>query len=73
MVFRRENLTKLANFLVISKSIICKKKAAISMIYRFFSKYNKLFYYLFISTHFLALTNASIHGVTWSLFILSEG
>lgn len=34
MVFRRENLTKLANFLVISKSIICKK-AAISMIYRF--------------------------------------
>ena len=25
MVFRRENLTKLANFLVISKSIICKK------------------------------------------------
>lgn len=43
------------------------------MIYRFFSKYNKLFYYLFISTHFLALTNASIHGVTWSLFILSEG
>ncbi len=72
MVFRRENLTKLANFLVISKSIICKK-AAISMIYRFFSKYNKSFYHLFISTHFLALTNASIHGVTWSLFILSEG
>lgn len=25
MVFRRENLTKLANFLVNSKSIICKK------------------------------------------------
>lgn len=72
MVFRRENLTKLANFLVISKSIICKK-TAISMIYRFFSKYNKSFYHLFISTHFLALTNASIHGVTWSLFILSEG
>ena len=43
------------------------------MIYRFFSKYNQSFYHLFISTHFLALTNASIHGVTWSLFILSEG
>lgn len=72
MVFRRENLTKLANFLVISKSIICKKSGNQYDI-PLFSKYNKSFYHLFISTHFLALTNASIHGVTWSLFILSEG
>lgn len=40
------------------------------MTHRFFSKYNKSFlflstlpYFLFISIHFLALTNASIHGV----------
>ena len=33
------------------------------MTHRFFSKYNKSFLFLFISIHFLALTNASIHGV----------
>ena len=72
MVFRRENLQSSQIFLSF-QNLLYVKKAAISMVYRFFSKYNKSFYHLFISTHFLALTNASIHGVTWSLFILSEG
>ena len=72
MVFRRENLTKLANFLSF-QNLLYVKKSGNQYDIPLFSKYNKSFYHLFISTHFLALTNASIHGVTWSLFILSEG
>ena len=33
----------------------------------------ELVYFILFSTHFLALTNASIHGVTWSLLRRSAG
>ena len=37
------------------------------------AKATSLLNYLFFSTHNLALTNASTHGVIWSLFFLSAG
>ena len=33
----------------------------------------RMAYFVFSSTHLRALTNASIHGVTWSLFWRSAG